>query len=197
MPEGGNKPEVWIARHGETEWSRSGQHTSSTDIDLTPYGEKQALSLGAALSDIDFDLVMSSPLLRSRRTAELAGYTELVEDPDLREWDYGGFEGRTTTEIREELPGWSIWRGPWSGGESAEAVSARADRIIALVLRSQATRVVLFSHGHFIRVLAARWVRADVDTGEWLDLDTGSLSELGWYRDTRVVRRWNLAPGRL
>jgi len=189
------QPQVWVARHGETEWSRSGQHTSRTDIDLTPAGEQQARALGSALAGIDFDMVVTSPLLRSRRTAELAGFSKLVEDPDLREWDYGELEGRTTGEIQQDLPGWSIWNGAWPDGETAATVAERADRVVKSLLSSGASRIAVFSHGHFIRVLAARWVGAPVETGRWLDLDTGSLSELGWYRDSRVVRRWNLVPG--
>ena len=189
------QPQVWVARHGETEWSRSGQHTSRTDLDLTPEGEEQARALGSALALIDFDLVMTSPLLRARKTAELAGLTQVVEDPDLREWDYGDLEGRTTGEIQQDLPGWTIWSGAWPDGETAATVSERADRVVESLLSSGAGRIAVFSHGHFIRVLAARWVDAPVETGRWLDLDTGSLSQLGWYRDNRVVRRWNLVPG--
>jgi probable phosphoglycerate mutase len=190
-----SQPRVWIARHGETEWSRSGQHTSHTDVDLTPAGAKQARALGEVLADLDFDLVMTSPLRRSRRTAELAGFSELVEDPDLREWDYGELEGRTTNDIQQQFSGWSIWNGPWPGGETADSVAGRAQRVVDSLLSSGAAQIALFSHGHFIRVLAARWVGAALEAGRWLDLDTGSLSELGWYRDSRVLRRWNLVPG--
>lgn len=197
MPAVLSPPDVWVARHGETDWSKAGQHTSRTDIDLTPEGERQARAIGAALADFRFDLVMTSPLVRARRTAELAGFTELVEDPELEEWDYGALEGRTTKEIQETFPEWSIWKGPWPDGETADSVARRADRVIGSLLSSGAARIALFSHGHFIRVLAARWVDAEAATGEWLDLDTGALSELGWYRDARVLRRWNLLPGRL
>jgi broad specificity phosphatase PhoE len=193
----GSQPEIWVVRHGETEWSRDGQHTSRTDIDLTPKGEEQARALGAVLAGAGFDLVLSSPMLRSRRTAELVGLDRAEEDPDLREWDYGDLEGRTTVEIQGDLPGWTIWKGPWPGGETAEAVGRRADRVVRSLLASGASKVAVFSHGHFIRVLAARWVGASVGTGEWLDLDTASLSKLGWYRRDRVLRLWNLVPGNL
>lgn len=190
------QPEVWAVRHGETEWSKSGQHTSSTDIDLTSVGEEEARALGSVLSGVRFDLVLSSPMLRSRRTAELAGFDDFRLDPDLCEWDYGSLEGRTTAEIQEEFPGWSIWTGPWPDGETAGEVAERADRVVRSLMSSGASRIAVFSHGHFTRVLGVRWVGADVTDGQWLDLDTASVSALGWYRDTRVIRRWNLVPGR-
>jgi broad specificity phosphatase PhoE len=192
-----SQPEIWVVRHGETEWSRSGRHTSRSDIDLTPKGEEQARALGALLGNVEFGRVLSSPMLRSRKTAQLAGLGSVEEDADLREWDYGDLEGRTTAEIQSDLPGWTIWKGPWPGGETCEAVGERADRVVASLLSSAVTKVALFSHGHFIRVLAARWVGAPVGAGEWLDLDTSSLSKLGWYREDRVLRLWNLVPGNL
>lgn len=146
-----------------------------------------------------FGMVICSPMLRARRTAELAGLRETgaadatVEiDRDLREWDYGDFEGLTTPEIRERHPDWSIWDGPWPGGETAPDVAARADRVVARILSSGVDDVVVVGHGHFSRALAARWVGAGVGAGRWLDLDTASVSELGWSRDERVIRRWNL-----
>ena len=160
-------------------------------------GEEQAGALGSALSGIRFDLVLSSPMLRSRKTAELAGFNDFRVDTDLREWDYGSLEGRTTAEIQQDLPGWSIWNGPWPQGETAEEVAQRADRVVGALLSSGAEHIVIFSHGHFIRVLGTRWVGADSTAGEWLDLDTASVSALGWYRDTKVLRRWNLVPGHL
>ncbi len=190
-------PQVWAIRHGETEWSKSGQHTSRTDLDLTPVGDEQARALGSTLSGIRFDLVLSSPMLRSQKTAELAGFSDFRLDPDLCEWDYGALEGRTTAEIQKDYPGWSIWDGPWPQGETAEQVSQRADRVVGSLLSAGAQHIAVFSHGHFIRVLGTRWVGADVTAGQWLDLDTASVSELGWYRDTRVLRRWNLVPGHL
>jgi broad specificity phosphatase PhoE len=193
----GSHPEVWVVRHGETEWSRSGRHTSLTDVDLTEAGEEQAEALGSLLRPADFGLVLSSPMLRSRRTAELAGFGNFEVDPDLLEWDYGDLEGRTTAEIQNDFPGWSIWKGPWPGGETDRAVGERADRVVASLLSSAASKVAVFSHGHFIRVLAARWVGAGIGTGEWLDLDTAAVSKLGWYRSDRVLRLWNLVPGNL
>ena len=178
-------------RHGETEWSRSGQHTSRTDLDLLPEGEAQAIALRPAVESIGFDLVLCSPRRRAQRTAELAGLVPYTVTDELAEWHYGDFEGLTTAEIRQREPGWTIWEGPWHGGESAADVAARADRVIDRMLESGAEKVALVGHGHFSRVLAARWVGEDVSMGRWLDLDTGSLSELGWSRDVRVVRRWN------
>lgn len=146
-----------------------------------------------------FGMVICSPMLRARRTAELAGLRETgaadatVEiDRDLREWDYGDFEGLTTPEIRERHPDWSIWDGPWPGGETAPDVAVRADRVVARILSSGVDDVAVVGHGHFSRALAARWVGAGVGAGRWLDLDTASVSELGWSRDERVIRRWNL-----
>ncbi|MGH9115892.1 MAG: histidine phosphatase family protein [Acidimicrobiales bacterium] len=195
---------MWLVRHAETEWSRSGQHTGSTDLPLTHVGEEKARALGAALAALAgraFDLVACSPRRRATRTAELAGLEPYEVWEDLAEWDYGELEGRTTAAIRESLPGWSIWEGPWRGGETAADVGARADRVIARVLAGgqgkgagDSRRVVLVGHGHFSRVLGARWVGAGVGAGRWLDLDTASISELGCTPNGRVLRRWNV-PG--
>jgi broad specificity phosphatase PhoE len=186
-----------IVRHGETDWSRSGQHTSRTDLDLTATGEAQARHLGAFLAVIRFDLVASSPRRRAERTAELAGLVPFQVVEDLVEWDYGELEGLTSAQIQERYPGWSIWVGPWPGGETAAQVSARADRFIGWLLNAATSasgngRVALVGHGHFSRVLAARWVGQEVSAGAWLDLDTGTWSELGWVRGSRVVRHWNV-----
>jgi broad specificity phosphatase PhoE len=186
-----NEPTLVVVRHGETTWSRSGQHTSRTDLDLTKAGELQARRLGDVLAGIPFDLVLSSPRLRARRTAELARLVPATIDDDLTEWDYGDLEGLTSTEIQERYPGWSIWSGPWPGGETAVDVGCRADRVIDRILASDAARIALVGHGHMSRVLAARWVGAAVDVGAWLDLDTATVSELSWTRGARVVRRWN------
>jgi probable phosphoglycerate mutase len=180
-----------LVRHGETEWSRDGRHTGVTDLALTLVGERQAASVAQAFADGVPNLILCSPRQRARRTAELAGLVPYEVLDDLREWDYGDFEGLTTEQIRSDLPGWSIWCGPWLGGESGPGVSARADRVIARVLDSGAERVALVGHGHFSRVVAARWVGAEVATGSWLHLDTGTLSELGWSREVPVVRKWN------
>jgi broad specificity phosphatase PhoE len=188
----GNQPTVWIMRHGETEWSRTGQHTSSTDLGLLKEGELQALGLRPFVAGAGIDLVLCSPRARARHTAELAGLVPYMIADDLQEWDYGELEGLTTPEIRRRLPGWSIWNGPWPDGESAADVAARADRLLAMVLESGATQVALVGHGHFSRVVAARWLGADASAGKWLDLDTATISELGWVRGDRVLRRWNV-----
>lgn len=191
MPDPG--PAVTIIRHGETIWSARGQHTGRTDLELTETGEGQARGLGLLLGERPFDVVATSPMRRAAITAELAGLhpTEVLDD--LREWDYGGLEGLTTPEVRERYPGWTIWTGPWPGGETATDVGERADRVVAWLLGQPAeTRIALVAHGHILRVLGARWVGADVATGRMLALDTASLSELGWEHQLPVVRRWNL-----
>ena len=187
------EPTLIVVRHGETSWSRSGQHTSRTDLDLTPRGVQQAEQIGAVLSAVRFDLVLSSPRLRARHTAELAGLTPLRIEDDLVEWDYGEMEGLTTVQIREHYPGWSIWDGPWPGGETAADVVARADRLIDRLTSSDAELIALVGHGHFSRVLAARWVGENVTVGRWLFLDTGTWSELGWVAGSRALRCWNAA----
>ena len=184
---------LWLARHGETEWSASGRHTSFTDLDLTAAGEQEARGLAQRLTGVEFARVLTSPRLRARRTAELAGFSdvevvEVVED--LREWDYGEDEGLTTPEIRVDRPGWTVWSDGPKGGESAEDVARRADRIVALV-RAAEGPVLAFSHGHFSRVLAARWLGLHVAAGAHLRLSTASLSVLGWERETAVVDHWN------
>ena len=188
-------PTVTLLRHGETEWSRSGRHTGRTDLDLTEVGRRQA-GAAAALLDGPFDLVLCSPLRRARATAELAGLCAPEIDPDLREWDYGEMEGLTTAQIREQIPGWSIWDGPWPGGETADQVSARADRVVDRVRRQAAgSRVVLVAHGHLLRALAARWIREPVSFGRCLALDTASVSVLGSEHGAPALRRWNLVAG--
>ena len=190
MPESRER-QLWLVRHGETEWSRSGQHTSRTDLPLTETGRAQASELGARLRGRSFAMVLSSPLARAADTARIAGFGEqLVVDDDLREWDYGEFEGRKTDEIRIEFPGWSIWRGPWRGGETIDQVGGRADRVIARV-RAIDGDVLVFSHGHFLRVLAARWLGREPQAGDMLALSTGSISILGWEREEPVIERWN------
>ncbi len=186
---------MWLVRHGQTPWSRDGRHTGRTDIELTGEGEEQAAALAPLAGRLDPDLVLCSPRCRARRTAELAGLASYEVTDDLQEWDYGDFEGRTTSDIRRDVPDWTIWEGPWPGGESASDVAARADRLIARVRDSGARRVVLVGHGHFSRVTAARWVGADVTVGQWLMLDTATWSELGWDRGTPVISHWNVAVG--
>ena len=182
--------QLWLVRHGETDWSASGRHTSGTDVDLTEEGVAAARAVAPKLAGCSFVRVLSSPLLRSRRTAELAGFPgpELVED--LREWDYGEDEGRTTAEIREQRPGWTVWGDGPLGGETAAQVSARADRVVAMV-RATPGPVLAFGHGHLSRVLGARWLELEVRDGAHLALSTASVSVLGWERDVPAVRHWN------
>ena len=182
--------QLWLVRHGETEWSASGRHTSRTDLDLTEAGVESARSVAEKLRGTSFARVLSSPLLRARRTAELAGAgsPELVED--LREWDYGDDEGLTTAQIRESRPGWTVWRDGPQGGETCAELGARADRVIELV-RAVDGPVLAFSHGHFSRVLGARWLGLEVTDGAHLTLSTASVSVLGWERDTPAVLHWN------
>ncbi len=181
---------VLLIRHGETEWSRTRRHTGSTDLPLLPEGERAARSLRPRLADERLDLVLTSPLQRARRTAELAGLDGAVDD-DLREWDYGEYEGRRTVDIREERPGWDLWRDGAPGGEDAAAVGARVDRVIARVLDAEVETAALVAHSHLLRVLAARWIELDPSAGGRLVLATAALSELGFERERRVILRWN------
>lgn len=181
---------LWLARHGETEWSASGRHTSYTDLDLTAPGEQAAKGLAQRLTPIEFARVLSSPRLRARRTAELSGFPDAEVLEDLREWDYGEDEGRTTAEVRLERTGWTVWSDGPKGGESAEDVARRADRVVALA-RAADGPVLAFSHGHFCRVVAARWLGLHVAAGAHLHLSTASLSVLSWERETAVIDHWN------
>lgn len=186
---------IWLVRHGETEWSRLGRHTGRTDLPLTETGREQARRLGARLAGASFGLVLSSPLSRAAETADLAGFRDRMElDDDLQEWDYGEFEGRTTADIRAQLPGWSIWAGPWLGGEHADDVGARADRIIArLRAPTPAGNIAVFAHGHFLRVLAARWIGLPAAGGGRFELATATVSILGWERGSPTIELWNEA----
>jgi broad specificity phosphatase PhoE len=185
-------PEVVLLRHGETEWSASGRHTGRTDIPLSERGRAQARALGAAVADRPDALVITSPLRRATETCRLAGLVG-VEDADLREWDYGDYEGRTTLEIREEEPGWTVWRGPVPAGERLDEVAARADRVVARLVAAGGDAIVV-SHGHFLRVLAARWLEMPPVEGRRLVLDTATVSVLGAEREVRAVLRWNAPP---
>jgi probable phosphoglycerate mutase len=185
------RPEFWLCRHGETEWSLDGRHTSRTDLPLTPAGIEQARRLAPQLSGVAFDLVLTSPRRRSVDTAALAGFPEAVVEPAAEEWDYGEAEGRTTASIREEIPGWTVWTHPLPGAETPEQVGARADKVIERVHAEAPTRALLFSHAHFLRVLAARWIELPATEGVRLLLDTASASVLGWEREVRAVKRWN------
>lgn len=186
--------ELWLIRHGETEWSLSGKHTSRTDIGLTEHGRKRAEELREYLAGRPFDRVLVSPMIRARTTCAIAGYGDVaVVEDGLREWDYGVFEGRTTAEIRAEIPDWSVWTNEIAGGETVDQVGERADGVIARALSSEGDsgRVALFAHAHILRILAARWIGLAADGGRLFTLGTGSVSVLGWERETRVVERWN------
>jgi broad specificity phosphatase PhoE len=185
------RPEIWLCRHGETEWSRDRRHTSRTDLPLTPEGVEQARRLGARLSGVAFDLVLTSPRSRSGETAALAGFPDAVVEPGAAEWDYGEYEGMTTGAIRKTVPGWTVWTHPLPGGETAEQVGARADALIRRVHAEAPTRALLFSHAHFLRVLAARWIDLAPSDGVRLLLDTATVSVLGWEREVRAIEHWN------
>jgi broad specificity phosphatase PhoE len=184
------RPRVVLVRHGETAWTKSGQHTSRTDIPLTDAGRRQAGQLASRLPRT-FALVLTSPLQRARETCRLAGFAEqAVVSDDVTEWDYGSYEGLTTAEIRAVRPGWSLWRDGAPGGETAEDVGPRADRVIARV-RDVDGDVAVFSHGHFLRVLGARWIGLPPSAGELFALRPATISVLGWEREISVIDRWN------
>jgi broad specificity phosphatase PhoE len=184
------RPEVVLVRHGETEWSRAGRHTSSTDLPLTEAGERQARELRSALAGLAFALVLSSPLIRARSTAELAGFDNPQLDDDLRELAYGDYEGRTTADIRLEVPGWTVWTGILPGGETLAAAAARADRVIDRIRATDGDALV-FGHGHLSRILAARWCGQPPGMGAHLLLDAASISVLSYERATPAIRSWN------
>lgn len=185
---------VILVRHGETAWSKSGQHTGRTDVPLTDEGRARARALGERLRGVEAR-VWTSPLSRARETCELAGFGVGAEiDPDLLEWDYGIYEGRRTLEMRAEQPDWSVWLSPITGGESLEQVAERAQRVIDRVSASGAETVALFAHGHILRVLGACWMGLPPLAGRYLSLDTASVSILGYERQTRVIRQWNVIP---
>lgn len=178
--------ELWIVRHGATAWSLAGRHTSYTDIALEQVGEQQARALGKRLNVDDFDLALSSPRQRALRTAELAGFIPEIEH-NLVEWNYGEYEGITTPEIRQTVPGWTVFSASSPGGETADEVGVRADQVIARVTG----RTLVFTHGHFGRVLVARWLGLPVGAGRYFKLETATISVLGHEREQPVVRRWN------
>jgi broad specificity phosphatase PhoE len=186
-------PIICLARHGETAWSLSGQHTGLTDLPLTERGELNAQSLGWRLRGITFAKVFTSPLKRAVRTCELAGFGGKAEsDRHLLEWNYGQYEGRRTKEIHEQRPGWQLFRDGCPGGETPDQVSARADRIVDRA-RNVPGNILLFSSGHFLRVLTARWLGLDASAGRFFMLDTASLSILGYEHDQTepAIRLWN------
>ncbi len=186
-------PVIHLVRHGETEWSRTGRHTGRTDLPLTPRGEENARRLGDRLRALTVARVFTSPLIRAKRTAELAGFPDAEVDADLTEWHYGLYEGRTTAEIVAARPGWNVFLdGGGPGGETTADVLARVDRVIARVREVNAD-VLLFSSGHLLRVLAARWVGLDATAGRLFALSTGAVSQLGYDHDLNepVIRLWN------
>lgn len=186
--------EVVLVRHGATEWSEAGRHTGATDLPLVEDGRRRARALGPALAGRSFALVLCSPLLRARETCELAGFAAAALTCDeLREWDYGRYEGMTTDEIRGDDPSWSLWRDGCPGGETPEQVGARADRVLAQ-LRGAGGDSLAFAHGHILRVLTARWIGMAPAGGARFLLAAGAVGVLGYERETEVLSRWNLSP---
>ena len=183
--------QLWLIRHGETEWSLSGAHTSRTDIPLTERGKERAAKIRDYLAQRKFSLVLTSPLLRARETCRIAGYADVAQiEENLREWDYGIFEGRTTADIRKDQPDWSIWDSPVPEGEPVEHVAARAQKVIDRALQAGGD-VALFAHAHILRILAATWLGLEPRGGRLFALGTGSVSTLGFERETRVISTWN------
>jgi broad specificity phosphatase PhoE len=197
--------ELWLIRHGETEWSLSGAHTSTTDIPLTEHGRQRAVELREFLDGKKFAAVFTSPMKRARETCDIAGYGDVAQvEPGLMEWNYGESEGKTTKEMREKYgPDWSVWSSPIVGGEAVEHVGERADGVIARALAAVVPAhddetvngapraVALFAHAHILRILAARWIGLPAVGGRLFALGTGSVSVLGFERETRVVSKWN------
>ena len=184
--------QLWLVRHGETEWSASGRHTGSTDIDLTDEGREAAKRLAPTLSGHPYALVLTSPLSRAHDTCTLSGLgARAVVSNDLREWDYGAYEGITTDEIRASAPEWNVFTDGCPGGESPDQVAARADRVVAQA-RAANGDTIAFSHGHLLRLLAARWVGLPPQAGAHLALATASISVLGWEREVPVITSWDL-----
>jgi broad specificity phosphatase PhoE len=190
-----SEPQLILVRHGDTEWSQNGRHTSTTDLPLLPSGIERARKLAPLLAEFTFARVLCSPLQRARSTAEAAGYGDRIElTPDLTEWNYGDYEGLTSPEIHEQNPDWLLWRDGCPGGESPADVSARVDRLIADAVSSDGD-VLLFAHGHILRSVAARWSAFAVSAGERFALMPATLSVLGHEHETRVTVRWNSAAG--
>ncbi|HTK90333.1 MAG TPA: histidine phosphatase family protein [Verrucomicrobiae bacterium] len=188
----GDGQEVYAIRHGETAWSLTGQHTSSTDIPLTENGRAVARRLRPLFTREPFALVLASPRQRARETAEIAGLGDRAAvEPDLREWEYGAYEGLTRAQIRAQRPGWMLFRDGCPGGEGAAEVGARADRVIARIRAAAPGHVAVFAHGHILRVLAARWIDLPASDGEHFVLDTARLSVLGYYHESPAVKVWN------
>ena len=190
-------PTIWMARHGETEWSVSGAHTGITEVALTDRGRRQAAMLGRQLEGKHFARVLTSPRERAQETCRLAGFGDIAETEDaIREWNYGSYEGKTTTEIRQVRPEWSIWKDGPAGGETIDQVATRAKKVIADCV-SFSGAVLLFSHAHFLRILASCWLGLKPDAGSFFGMDVASLSILGHEREARVIRLWNDVAGLL
>lgn len=184
--------QIWLIRHGETEWSRTGQHTGREDLPLTPHGEDEARVAAASLRGVEFDHIIVSPLQRARRTAEITGHLKRARlEPLVQEWDYGQLGGRTLENIREEYPGWTIWQGPVPGGETIGQVADRADTVIAQLLDEGGT-CAIFSHGHFLRVLTSRFLSLDAREAKHFALATAALSVLGFDNGFSAILRWNV-----
>ena len=190
-----HRPRVYLLRHGETEWSRSGQHTGRTDLPLTDHGRESARRLRPALADKPLALVLCSPLRRARQTCELAGLLDRAAfDDDLMEWDYGRYEGLTTPQIQQQVAGWNVFKDGAPGGESPDRVAARCDRVIGRIEGADGD-VAVFAHGHLLRVLTARWLGEPALFGRHLLLDTGTICVLDHYHQTtRAIRVWNAPP---
>lgn len=184
--------DLWLIRHGETEWSRSGAHTGRTDLPLTDEGRRRAEAIGRYLAGRRFALVLTSPMQRARDTCRLAGYGDFAQvEANLHEWNYGDYEGRTTADIRKERPGWSLWTDGVLNGETVEQVGKRAEAVIQRALQADGD-VALFAHGHILRILTARWLDLPPDCGRLFALGTASISVLGYERETRVIQQWNV-----
>ncbi len=188
---------IVVVRHGETEWSLAGRHTGRTDVPLLPVGRRRAGELAGMLAQQEFERVLCSPLRRARETCELAGFGSRAElCDDLMEWDYGDYEGLTRAQIKESVPGWSVWRDGCPGGESPSQVGARADRVLALLAGGAPepgdANILVFAHGHLLRVLAARWVSMEAAAGRRLALSTAGIGVLGYeHQQTPVIEHWN------
>ncbi len=183
--------ELWLIRHGETEWSLSGKHTSRTDLPLTQRGRERAGMIREYLHGKSFSMVLTSPLQRAMDTCKIAGFGDVAQiDNDLREWDYGVYEGRTTKDIQKEIPGWSVWSNPIIDGETLDQVAERANRVIARAA-AKGGRVALFAHAHILRILAACWIQSPPVMGSRLAFGTGAVSILGFEHQTRVICMWN------
>jgi len=194
IPQDQTLPQIYLVRHGETAWSLSGRHTGLTDVPLTERGERNAARLSGRLESVNFNQVLTSPLQRARRTCELAGLRQHAElDPDLMEWDYGEYEGQRTTEIQQTRPGWNLFRDGCPGGETLELISARADRVVDRLRRASGP-VAIFSHGHFLRVMTARWLALPAIEARRFLLKAATLSILGYEHnsfDEPALVLWN------